>query len=309
MRSSPGFGPSCGPTHPGAIRCALASTMLNQESANPAQIWIVTDLDGTLLDHHYDWNAAKPTLAWLKQIGVPVIPCTSKTAEEVRRFRSDAGLDGPFIVENGGAILGGINEQAWEQGLGPSHAALRVHLNTLSIRAETPLEALEDLTPSQVTDLTGLKGEAILLAQQRQWSVPFLNPPKDRQLRIQEEATRLQLTVVQGNRMSHLLQAGISKGAALSALKQKLNQGDVHVMALGDSPNDLPLLDAGDHSVVVPGPHGPHPRLAACIEQGRFELAPAPHSAGWACSVLAYVKARVSPALAATAPAPPLDWP
>ena len=83
----------------------------------------------------------------------------------------------------------------------------------------------------------------------------------------------------------------------------------VHVMALGDSPNDLPLLEAGDHSVVVPGPQGPHPRLAEFIREGRFALAPAPHAAGWACSVIAYVKARVSPTLAASAPAPPLDWP
>ena len=283
--------------------------MLNNTATHPGQIWVVTDLDGTLLDHNYNWSAAQPTLVWLKEIGVQVIPCTSKTVEEVRRFRSDADLDGAFIVENGGAILGGHNESAWEKGLGAPHAALRQQLNRLSDRAGTPLQALEDLTPAEVTTLTGLEGDAIHLAQQRQWSVPFLNPPSDLQVRVQEEASRLQLTVVQGNRMSHLLKAGTSKGAALQALKQELNGGDVHVMALGDSPNDLPLLEAGDHSVVVPGPHGPHPRLTESIHMGRFDLAPAPHAAGWACSVLAHIKARVSPALAATAPAPPLDWP
>ena len=283
--------------------------MLTNPAHEPANLWVVTDLDGTLLDHHYDWSAAKATLTWLKQIGISVIPCTSKTAEEVRRFRRDAELDGPFIVENGGAILGGTDAQAWEEGLGSSHAVLRDQLSTLAQVTDTPLKALEDLTPEQVTDLTGLQGEAIQMAQRRQWSVPFLNPPSDRQSLVQQEATRLNLTVVQGNRMSHLLQAGTSKGAALDALKQKLQQGDVHVIALGDSPNDLPLLHAGDHSVVVPGPKGPHPRLAEFIREGRFALAPAPHAVGWACSVLAYVKARVSPTLAASAPAPPLDWP
>lgn len=283
--------------------------MLTPAAHDPCNLWVVTDLDGTLLDHNYDWSAAKATLAWLKQSGIAVIPCTSKTAEEVRRFRRDAELDGPFIVENGGAILGGSEAQAWEQGLGSPHAALRQQLNTLAQQADTPLQALEDLTPEQVTDLTGLRGEAIQMAQRRQWSVPFLNPPSDRQTLVLQEATHLNLTVVQGNRMSHLLQAGTSKGAALEALKRKLNQDAVHVMALGDSPNDLPLLEAGDHSVVVPGPQGPHPRLAEFIREGRFALAPAPHAAGWACSVLAHVKARVSPTLAASAPAPPLDWP
>ena len=61
--------------------------MLTNPAHEPANLWVVTDLDGTLLDHHYDWSAAKATLTWLKQIGISVIPCTSKTAEEVRRFR------------------------------------------------------------------------------------------------------------------------------------------------------------------------------------------------------------------------------
>ena len=60
--------------------------MLTPGHIEPSDIWVVTDLDGTLLDHAYDWSAAKPALRWLKQIGVAVIPCTSKTAEEVRRF-------------------------------------------------------------------------------------------------------------------------------------------------------------------------------------------------------------------------------
>ena len=49
--------------------------------------WIVTDLDGTLLDHSYSWEPARTTLRWLQEQQIPVIPCTSKTAEEVRGFR------------------------------------------------------------------------------------------------------------------------------------------------------------------------------------------------------------------------------
>ena len=72
--------------------------MLTNAAHDPANLWVVTDLDGTLLDHHYDWSAAIATLTWLKQIGISVIPCTSKTAEEVRRFRREAELDGPFAT-------------------------------------------------------------------------------------------------------------------------------------------------------------------------------------------------------------------
>ena len=57
--------------------------------------WVVTDLDGTLMDHHYDWSPAAATLRSLQRAGVPVIPCTSKTAEEVERFRAAAQLRHP----------------------------------------------------------------------------------------------------------------------------------------------------------------------------------------------------------------------
>ena len=78
-----------------------------QTPSSPAvasQWLVVTDLDGTLLDHVYDFSAAAPLLGELERQGIPVVPCTSKTAEEVEQFQAAAGLSSPYIVENGGAI-------------------------------------------------------------------------------------------------------------------------------------------------------------------------------------------------------------
>jgi mannosyl-3-phosphoglycerate phosphatase len=47
----------------------------------------------------------------------------------------------------------------------------------------------------------------------------------------------------------------------------------------------LPLLEAVDQAVVVPGPQGPHPVFQDAIASGRFALAPAPHGEGWARAV------------------------
>ena len=49
--------------------------------------WVVTDIDGTLMDHNYNLDPALPTIKWLKELSIPVIPCTSKTASEVRDLR------------------------------------------------------------------------------------------------------------------------------------------------------------------------------------------------------------------------------
>ena len=46
-----------------------------------SSLMIVTDLDGSLLDHHdYNWDAASEWLARLKQQAIPVVFCSSKTA-------------------------------------------------------------------------------------------------------------------------------------------------------------------------------------------------------------------------------------
>src|SRR5690554_6819305 len=67
---------------------------------------IVTELEGLLLDHHsYDFVPAAPWLSSLKQMGVPVIPVTSKTRAELLPLREALGLTAtPFSAENGAVI-------------------------------------------------------------------------------------------------------------------------------------------------------------------------------------------------------------
>jgi len=71
---------------------------------HPRLQWLVfTDLDGTLLDDGYQWEAARPALELLRAREIPVVLCTSKTRAEVLPLREDLGLRDPFIAENGGA--------------------------------------------------------------------------------------------------------------------------------------------------------------------------------------------------------------
>ena len=249
--------------------------------------WVVTDLDGTLMDHQYDWSPAAAVLRSLQRAGVPVIPCTSKTAEEVERFRTAAQLRDPYIVENGGAIHGETaTGQPWEEALGPGWSALKPRLQELSEQLAEPLQALDELTEAEGGRLLGLTGALLQQAQRRRCSVPFVPPPLAIQPRLDALAAAKELAVVRGNRMCHLLGGGVSKGNALAALKQRLGEPDVKVLALGDSPNDLPLLEVADLAVVVPGVDGPHPQLSAGVQSGRFELARAAHAEGWAEAVV-----------------------
>jgi mannosyl-3-phosphoglycerate phosphatase len=165
--------------------------------------------------------------------------------------------------------------------LGPDWTELKPQLQRLQAELGEPLRPLDELSEEEGQRLLGLGGEALRQAQRRCCSVPFVPPSAEGRRRLEALGQRMGLTVVQGNRMGHLLGPGISKGKALATLKRHLGAEHVKVLALGDSPNDLPLLEVADIAVVVPGPDGPHSELSSGIAAGRFQLAAAPHASGW----------------------------
>ena len=255
--------------------------------SNNSKYWIVTDLDGTLMDENYDISPARKTLKLLSELDIPVIPCTSKTASEVRYFRKENGLVDPFIVENGSAVYG-FNENnlsEWELILGRSYKELRIVLMNISKIVNYNLTPLNDLSSKQIFELTGLSNQGIKRALDRQWSVPFLNPPDDIFDEVKSICESYNVHVFKGNRMSHLLSSESHKGEAVNKLKIHLQNKEVKIIALGDSQNDLPLLEYSDISIVIPGKNGPNKYLQNGIDKGLFRLANAPHAKGWSNSV------------------------
>tara|TARA_Y100001968_G_scaffold316326_1_gene344023 strand:+ start:803 stop:1594 length:792 start_codon:yes stop_codon:yes gene_type:complete len=257
-----------------------------------SKYWIVTDLDGTLMDENYDISPAKKTLQLLAELSIPVIPCTSKTASEVRYFRKENGLSDPFIVENGAAVYGNDenNTSEWELILGKSYNDLRNILISLSNKVEYTLVPLNDLNNNEIYELTGLTGQSIKRALDRHWSVPFLNPPDDIFEKLMLYCDSYKVHIFKGNRMSHLLSNKSHKGEAVNKLKAYLQNKFVKIIALGDSQNDLPLLEYADIPIVIPGKNGPNKYLQKGISTGQFKLANAPHAIGWSNSIKEIIK-------------------
>ena len=154
---------------------------------NSAGLLVVTDLDGTLLDHDtYSWAAAYKTLQRLKQLDIPVVINTSKTADEVISLQQDMGINSPFIVENGSAVY-------WRQGydlihapgevlapgycgqvLGQKRAQLVAQLQTIRQEFGWKFEGFNDWTIEQVMGHTGLSPSSAKRAQARGYSEPIL---------------------------------------------------------------------------------------------------------------------------------------
>ena len=247
-----------------------------------SSLWIVSDVDGTLMDHSYDLTPAKETIKTLQKLSIPVILCTSKTASEVKVIRKELNLTDPYIVENGAAIYGESLEKIdGKIILGEKYEFLEEILNFISKEIDYKLIPLNNLTDQEATQLTGLKGNSLNLMRDRHWSMPFLNPPSFFEDKINICCNKFKVEIFKGNRMSHLLSINSNKGKAINALKEYSNIQNIQIVGLGDSPNDLPLLLNSDIRIVIPGVDGPNLNLLDQLKDLEFTLASEPNGYGW----------------------------
>ena len=247
-----------------------------------SSFWVVSDVDGTLMDHSYDLTPAKESIKTLQKLSIPVILCTSKTASEVKVIRKELNLTDPYIVENGAAIYGESLEKVnGEIILGKKYEFLEEILNFISNEIDYNLVPLNKLTDQEATKLTGLKGNSLNLMRDRHWSMPFLNPPRYIEEKINICCKKFNVDIFKGNRMSHLLSTKSNKGKAINVLKEYSDVQNIEIIGLGDSPNDLPLLLNSDIKIVIPGINGPNLTLLDQLKDLEFTLASEPNGYGW----------------------------
>ena len=247
-----------------------------------SSIWVVSDVDGTLMDHSYDLTPAKETIKLLQELSIPVILCTSKTAAEVKVIRKQLNLTDPYIVENGAAIYGeSLKKVNGEIILGEKYEILEDILKSISKDINFDLQPLNNLSDEEATELTGLKGHSLELMRDRHWSMPFLNPPDSLEDKLISCSKKFKVDIFRGNRMSHLLSKNSNKGKAINELKNYSNKPNIKIIGLGDSPNDLPLLLNSDFKIVIPSPSGPNLKLLNKLKNYNFILASEPNGFGW----------------------------
>ncbi len=251
---------------------------------------VFTDLDGTLLDHGtYDPGPARPVLVRLRASGVPVIPVTSKTRAEMGPLGAALGLDGPFIVENGAAVLfpegmdGGV-EPLEPLGRFTAFRFGRPYSEARAFLASLPAGAVRgfgDMDAAEAARRTGLTAGEAALAIQRDFTEPFLLEGGGIE-RVRAAAAEAGFKVLEGGRFFHLVGEGQDKGRAVAWLMQRWG-GGAPTLGLGDSPNDFDFLRVVDRPVLVRRPDGRH---AAGFDHPRLMRAEGVGPAGWAEAVL-----------------------
>ncbi|MGD1904888.1 MAG: HAD-IIB family hydrolase [Leptolyngbyaceae cyanobacterium] len=260
---------------------------------------LFTDLDGTLLNgESYDYQAALTVLDRLKQAGIPVIPVTSKTRAEVETLIQTVGITDPFVVENGSAIFiprdtcpfalpEGEDDGPYRVvALGVAYVMARAGLRVLAQEIGRPLKGFGDFSVEQIQGLTGLSETDAKQAKAREFTEPFMTPKNVAVEKLTEAAASIGFRVVVGDRFSHLIAGSAGKGVAVRQLvdhyRPTFPEGEtITTVGLGNSPNDIDMLENVDQAIVLPGKDGPHVRLK---DRG-WTLAPAPAPEGWAQAV------------------------
>ncbi len=255
------------------------------------KILIFTDLDGTLLNHDdYSYKDARPALDRIGKEKIPLVFITSKTRKEIRMLQDELSVNDPFVVENGGGIFfpAGyrdfkINDCVSKEGysliqLGKSYEEIRSFF--AAVKDEFGMEGFGDMGVQKIAGLTGLSIAEARLAKEREFTEPFVTTKGNRIDSLRHAAFREGMKITKGGRFYHLIGVDQDKGKAVEITKElfqaNFGRGIVSI-GLGDSENDIPMLEAVDMSVLIPKANGTHEH----VEIPAMIKATYPGSRGW----------------------------
>jgi mannosyl-3-phosphoglycerate phosphatase len=274
---------------------------------------IFTDLDGTLLDlDSADWQPAEAALRLAQSRGVSIIPSCSKTFEECVQLQQQMNLHSPIIFENGAGVAlpktqfrrpsaPGVEEQDgfWICHVAQPYAHVRAILQSLRQTKHYQFRGFGDMSELQIADYTNRALPMAQLAKKRRHSevLYWLDDAKS----FDAFAKDVEKQGLKLSRGSHAIQVGspCDKGQAmrwLVKLYQKLLGTKPLVVAIGDTGNDLSMLQSADVAVVVRSPYAIPLNYRPASPAQRSTITDEPGPAGWNRAVKQLLEGRSVPA-------------
>ena len=231
------------------------------------KILLFTDLDGTLIDHHtYSPSVAKKALKSLAKKGIPVVFCSSKTFAEQLHLQKKLGINHPFIVENGSAIVipkgyfPNLPENVVQISDGHDLMVLarknvtdiKKALKRINEDFKLNLFGYSQSNDKTISDMTGLKGKAVQRAKNRHFTESlFSQPPSLEALKMLDS---FGLCTLQGGRFLTVQDKEVDKGKAVMHVTELFHDlwGETPLtVGIGDSPNDVPFLTIVERPFLV----------------------------------------------------------
>jgi mannosyl-3-phosphoglycerate phosphatase len=242
---------------------------------NTQKIVLFTGVDGTLLDEEtFDIEQAINALEYLKQRDIPIIFCSSKTFSEQDYWQKKLHVNAPFIFENGSGIAipkGYFPDNAYEaDGFSGDYDIIILaqtdafHVKNTLARINRmygmALKGYSDCMPEEITRLTHLKGDLATRALDRMFTEILVNPVDEKLAQvIGPQLASCGLALGKNARFNSVQSLNVDKGKAVKRLQRIYadTMGAAPVsMAIGDSANDIAMLEAAQIRFLVQRPHG-----------------------------------------------------
>ena len=232
---------------------------------------LFTDLDGTLLDlHTYAAEKAKESVAKLQGAGVSIIFCSSKTWAEQEHYLHELDLNEPAIVENGSAIffpedlkLKSPLQPALIHGkkallLGRKYEEVVRAIYDSTADLDIALKYYNNQSVARIAEITGLSLNAAQKAKSRDFSETIFNalPDTDAFKSFEKALKNHGFQCIAGSKYVTITGIDSNKGKAVSLLIEAYQAkfGEVKSIGIGDSRNDLEMLQCVDSPYLVKKP-------------------------------------------------------
>ena len=227
---------------------------------------IFSDLDGSFLneDNFAYGNNVELVRKLLKENNFIVFN-SSKTYIEIKEFLDNINIDLPFICENGGGIYATKdilpkNHQYRDRFCIVSESEriknnTKFNLEEIKKIFSSKIMFLKDLSIEEQIKLSGLDKKSLLSAMNREFTeIVVMNSCENVQKDFVTYLNLRNLNISRGGRFHHI-SSKFNKGQAMLRLvnefKKYYSNVEFITIAIGDSNNDLEMLNAADFSCLI----------------------------------------------------------
>lgn len=230
--------------------------------------FIFSDLDGTFLNHkNYNYGNLKKYVSLLNA-NCKIIFNSSKTYEEILYLNRLLKVFNPFIVENGACIFfpetyfgnKKVDKKFFRHKNHLGYQLTKFNsekiIDTFSkLRSKYKFYFYNELSTKNISSLTNLSQENAKKSKDRLFTNPVYWKDKDEKIKnfvvdIKEIDKNIQ--VLRGGRFLHILD-NYNKGKAIKKFLElhDLNNHLFKTISLGDSENDISMLEITDYSCII----------------------------------------------------------
>lgn len=241
-----------------------------------------TDIDGTLVDINtaeYGKETDK-LIRLIKERNIPLILTSAKTRLEQNKIREELGISDPFIVENGGAIVipkGYFPDYALRDikyplketqetkneardanheivvELGKPADYIRAKLSDIRKKYSINFRGVADISVEKLSNLALISRDQAKRMAQRNYGETILQIQSEDIARFIKYVQEDGMKVIHGGRFFDVT-VGTDKGIAVGILKKLFKDkfhNNVTFFGIGDSTNDIPMLNLMDIPILV----------------------------------------------------------